>query len=636
MPKINVLDRMYLRSHFPYDISYDLQEKQKNTQFKTAPCISVIVTFSVPDPDALELLLDSMEKQTYENWEVIITDAYSEAADPDHFIDEDRVKHIIKSYKGREWSLKKSRIRYYLLSEDQGFALNANNAIGLASGEYIAVLEQYDFLHPSALFEAVKYIDHFGADFIYTDSCKFTIEKNGIQVTEPCLKPEFSTETLRSTDYISRMVFFSRGLIKENSCFDPESGTAAYTDLIYRISENAACIKHIPLPLVFTRSEKETRADRDDAMAALGRHLSRTGIEYTEIQAYDQHSMTMRPLYTIPTAVRILVVCENQNVYDLVEKELGVTRNIVRISCMYRDAASGLDYMKIGQNRQKKSRRSPDTDPASFNTVDLSKALQEEVKEITDEDRFGSPMSDTTELLSYGSLRLDDLKVIDGCISAPAEKVLNDPDADVIIFVRDGYVPEFSGDNWLVELTDVLVPPENMTAGSITVNEKCKITHAGYYYDDDAPKAVRLKYQGAPDSYAGYLNMLDYRHNVSLLGGAAFAVKGLFLREYLGERKEEIQELLKTEGDQAGIYFPDLFSTYSWFDMCLKALAEKSFNVLTPFASFIGRNGADKNDMTDEEVQRLRMKWGRALHGRDPFLSHKLKKNAKFLKLWKD
>ena len=62
------------------------------------------------------------------------------------------------------------RIRYQKLTENEGIAGNTNHGFELATGDYIALLDHDDILHPCALWYTAQAIVEQGADFVYTDA----------------------------------------------------------------------------------------------------------------------------------------------------------------------------------------------------------------------------------------------------------------------------------------------------------------------------------------------------------------------------------------------------------------------------------------------------------------------------------
>lgn len=73
--------------------------------------------------------IDSVIKQTYQNWELIIVDDCSL----------DNTKELV-----REYTKQDNRIKYHLLEKNSGAAIARNKAMELASGTYMAFLDSDD------------------------------------------------------------------------------------------------------------------------------------------------------------------------------------------------------------------------------------------------------------------------------------------------------------------------------------------------------------------------------------------------------------------------------------------------------------------------------------------------------------
>lgn len=107
--------------------------------------------------------IESVQNQTYQNWEMIIVDDCSQ----------DNTLDIVHSY-----LLKDSRIKYERLSENHGAAFARNKAMCIASGAYMAFLDSDDLWLPSKLETQIEYMQ--------TNHCAISctkyecIEENGV------------------------------------------------------------------------------------------------------------------------------------------------------------------------------------------------------------------------------------------------------------------------------------------------------------------------------------------------------------------------------------------------------------------------------------------------------------------------
>ena len=98
-----------------------------------APRISIVVPLYNTPHDFLVELLDSVQNQTYRNWELCMVDAGQDAD----------VGALVQ-----ERARTDSRIRYRKLDSNEGIAGNTNQGFALATGEYIACWIMMTFCTP--------------------------------------------------------------------------------------------------------------------------------------------------------------------------------------------------------------------------------------------------------------------------------------------------------------------------------------------------------------------------------------------------------------------------------------------------------------------------------------------------------
>lgn len=85
--------------------------------------------------------IDSVIKQNYQNWEMIIVDDASK----------DNTEEIVKNYKDK-------RINYIRLEENSGAAVARNTAMEKAKGKYIAFLDSDDLWMPDKLEKQIEFM----------------------------------------------------------------------------------------------------------------------------------------------------------------------------------------------------------------------------------------------------------------------------------------------------------------------------------------------------------------------------------------------------------------------------------------------------------------------------------------------
>lgn len=255
-----------------YYISAQRREQEENAQFPKDIKFSVLVPlYNTPD-SFLKAMIESVQAQTYKNWELCLADG----SDSGHSF----VGEICKKYADGD-----RRIKYEKLEKNLGISENTNACIRMATGEYIALFDHDDLLHPSALYEVMRAICEHGADFIYTDENTFSEEPR--DAYNPHFKPDFSPDTLRSYNYICHLSVFSRELLDSVGYFRSEYDGSQDYDLILRLTEKAKKVFHIRKILYYWRAHKNSVAQDvgakpytvTAAKKALAAHLERCGLK---------------------------------------------------------------------------------------------------------------------------------------------------------------------------------------------------------------------------------------------------------------------------------------------------------------------------------------------------------------------
>ncbi|MCP1101361.1 glycosyltransferase involved in cell wall biosynthesis [Aequitasia blattaphilus] len=260
----------------------DELEKQAKKEFEYAPLISVVTpTYKTPQ-SFLRKMIDSVINQSYSNWELCIADGSGGDA---------VVEAELKAYAEKD-----SRIKYKILEENLGIADNTNEAITLATGEYIGLFDHDDELAPNALYEVVKALQKEKYDILYTDEDKIRGEKEIHE--DPNFKPDFSPDLFTSHNYITHFFVVKHEIVKEIGGFRKEFDGSQDYDLMFRCIEKAKSIKHIPKILYHWRiHENSVAGDPSSKMYAytagqksIEEHLKRVGVD-AEVEMMDLWGM---------------------------------------------------------------------------------------------------------------------------------------------------------------------------------------------------------------------------------------------------------------------------------------------------------------------------------------------------------
>lgn len=199
------------------------------TSLKYKPLISVVVPmYNTPDKYLIPLI-ESFKNQTYDNWELCISDAST---------DESRAEAIL-TVVGLD-----SRIRY-VRNKGLHISDNTNKALEIAKGKFIGFADHDDTLSPHALSEIVAVInDNRKVDVIYSDEDK--ISDNGKVRQLPFFKPDWSPDLLLGVNYITHFLVVRKSLIEGVGNLRSDYDGAQDYDLLLRITEQTDYITHIP------------------------------------------------------------------------------------------------------------------------------------------------------------------------------------------------------------------------------------------------------------------------------------------------------------------------------------------------------------------------------------------------------
>lgn len=244
--------------------------RQKHAAFAQKPLISIVIPLYCTPLPYLKELLESVRRQSYENWQLCLADG-----SPD-----DKAKEFIEKHYGRE-----KRIVYRKLEENGGISVNTNEAVALAAGEYLMLCDHDDTLEPDALYEIVKAINDTGADVLYTDEDKVSMD--GQHYFDPNFKPDFNLFRLRENNYICHIFVVKKSLTDETGLLRSEFDGAQDFDFILRCCEKAQKITHIPKVLYHWRCHMDSTAADPSSKAyayeagrkAVREHYQRLGID---------------------------------------------------------------------------------------------------------------------------------------------------------------------------------------------------------------------------------------------------------------------------------------------------------------------------------------------------------------------
>ena len=252
-------------------------EEQKKKKFDYMPKFSIVIPVYKTPEKFLKEMLDSIVEQTYANWELCIADG-SPAGES--------VENVLKKYAEKD-----ARIRYQVLGENRGISGNTNAALEMAEGDFIVLADHDDRLTPNALFECAKKLnENENCDVLYSDEDK--LDMDGDELFDPHFKPDFNPDLLTSVNYICHLFVVKKELLDKVGGFRAEYDGAQDYDFIFRCTENAKQICHIPKVLYHWRCHPNSTASNPESKLyaftagsrAIMDHYKRVGIEAEKVE----------------------------------------------------------------------------------------------------------------------------------------------------------------------------------------------------------------------------------------------------------------------------------------------------------------------------------------------------------------
>ena len=228
----------------PSSLTPEEETMQRERVFARNVKISILTPLYNTPEQFLTEMIQSVQGQTYENWELCLSDcSVGEKAET--------VQKICQEYAAKD-----PRIVYSKAEEQLGISDNTNRCIAISSGDYFALLDHDDILHKGALYEIAQAVNEQDADFIYSDEAKF--ETDIAKAFAPNYKPDFAPDELRTHNYICHLTAYSRKLLDACGLYDPACDGSQDHDMVLRLTEKAEHIAHIPKVLYFWRVHEDS------------------------------------------------------------------------------------------------------------------------------------------------------------------------------------------------------------------------------------------------------------------------------------------------------------------------------------------------------------------------------------------
>ncbi|WP_273828213.1 MULTISPECIES: glycosyltransferase [Pseudomonas] len=276
------------------------------------PLISIVMPVYNPPIDLLREAVDSVKSQLYPNWQLCLADDASTQPEVLEYL-----KSLAKDDK---------RIKVVFRQENGHISRASNSALEVATGQYVALMDNDDLLPEHALYWVARtIIENPDVGLIYSDEDK--IDADGKR-SSPYFKSDWNEFLFRSQNMICHLGVYRRDLMDKVGQFRPGFEGAQDYDLALRCIEQLEReqIIHIPRVLYHWRIHAGSTAMAGDekpyaalaGVKALDEHLQRKGnIGKTELLPMGMY----RVRYQLPEQLPMVsLIIPTRNAHSLVKQ----------------------------------------------------------------------------------------------------------------------------------------------------------------------------------------------------------------------------------------------------------------------------------------------------------------------------
>lgn len=301
------------------ELTEEERKRQRERNWDQPITISLAVPLYRTPEKYLRQMIESVLAQTYPHWELCIADGSQDGGE---------CQRVVEEYAGKD-----GRIRYQMLEKNLGISGNTNAAMQMAKGEFLALFDHDDLLAENALYEVALAVERQPeADVIYTDEDKVTSDLK--EYFQPHFKPDFAPDLLCSNNYICHLLTVRTQLAKQVGGMRQEFDGAQDHDFIFRCTEQARRVVHIPKILYHWRIHKGSTADNpmgkqyavQAGKRAVEAHLKRMELSGTVEPLKDLGFY--RVTYQVQGSPLISIVIPNKDEKEMLERCLDSIRTL--------------------------------------------------------------------------------------------------------------------------------------------------------------------------------------------------------------------------------------------------------------------------------------------------------------------
>jgi glycosyltransferase involved in cell wall biosynthesis len=520
--------------------------RQRCARLARQPLVSVLVpVYNTPEA-YLRRCIDSVRAQHYPHWELCLVDDASTAP---------HVDAVLAGYAALD-----PRIRVLRRERNGHISAASNSALGMARGDYVALLDHDDELAPHALYLVAKAINEQpGLKLVYSDEDK--LDANGVRF-DPYFKPDWNPELLLSQNYLCHLAVYETALVREVGGFREGYEGSQDHDLALRCSArlSPAEIGHVPHVLYHWRAIEGSTALSGSAKDYTG-HAGRRAVEEHLAANGDAGARVevvtggYRVHYALPASPpRVSLVVPTRDRVDLLRTCVDSITRLTRYP----------DYGLVVVDNNS-------TDPE---TLEYLRAIDGNglVRVVRDPSPF-----------NYSRINNAAVRASDGAIIGLVNNDIEAIHAD-----------------WLDEMVGHAVRPATGAVGAMLYYPDDRIQHAGVVIGLGG--VAGHAYVGLPRGYPGQQNRGLLAQNLTAVTAACLLVR----REVF---------------DEVGGLDETLEVAFNDVDFCLRIAERGYYNVWTPWAALYHHESAtrgyednpEKKARFSREVNAMVTRWGKAL-----------------------
>lgn len=524
-------------------------------EFKNPPLISIITPVYKTDLDLLKATVQSVTTQSYDKWELCLVDDGSGDA-------------VLKEYLR---SLQSDKIKVLVNEQNIGIVGATNEAIRMATGQFIGFLDHDDLLDVDALLYVALEVEQYPeTDLVYTDEDKVLGDGSFVG---PFYKPDFNYNLLLSSMYTCHFSVYRRSIVEDMGGIRKGFDGSQDYDLVLRFIERTRNIRHVPKILYHWRitdtSTSKSIRNKPDARfngaRALAEHLKRVNHPATVTAGCFPGHYDVR--YRISPKPKVSVIVPFKD-------EISVLNNLLKTFEM--TSYPNYEIILVNNNSEEEETHK------YLSKISSNKKIR--VVRYTKEFNF-SNINNYAVSICGGS-------------------------SDFVLFLNNDI--EIMHPEWLYNMVQHFIQPEVAAVGAKLLYLDHRIQHAGVIVGVNgvAGHSHKMLYDWNP----GYFSRPHLTQDVTAVTGACMMV-----------RKKDFIDV--------GGFDPNLPTAFGDIDLCLRFRRAGKSVVYTPFARLYHRESHTRgyDSITDEKfleaISYITDKWNLS-NFKDPFYNPNLPDNC--------